>query len=202
VSNLTLACTPCNQRKGNRPLEVFLATKPDLLKKIKAQARAPLRDAAAVNSTRWALFHALESTGLPVTVGSGGQTKFNRKTLGWSKAHWLDAAAVGCIGALRLATQQPLLVTCKGQGGRQKGVFDKYGQPKRNKQGKAQIRPLKPIHGWRSGDIARCNGVVGRISPRTTGSFEMRPMGGKPFSKPARLFTAIHKNDGYGYAHR
>lgn len=194
VSNLTLACTQCNQKKGNRPVEDFLAKKPDLLKRIQAKAKAPLKDAAAVNATRWALSHALESTGLPVTVGTGAQTKFNRKQLGWGKAHWLDAAAVGTVGALRLATEQPLIVTCKGQGGRQKAVLDRYGYPK-------QHRSLKPIMGWRSGDIASCEGQIGRISPRMTGSFEMRPFnGGKPFSRPARTFRPLHRHDGYAYA--
>ena len=199
VSNLTLACTPCNQKKGNKPVEVFLK-KPDALKKILAKAKAPLRDASAVNSTRWALFRALDAMGLPVTVGTGGQTKYNRKQLGWDKAHWLDAAAVGEVGELRLATEIPLGISCKGQGGRQKGVFDKYGQPRRNKKGVAQIRPLKPIHGWRSGDIAKCGGVVGRITPRSGGSFEIRAPGGKPFNRPMRVFEPVHRNDGYEYS--
>ena len=163
------------------------------------QAKAPLRDAASVNSTRWYLFNALKKTGLPVTVGTGGRTKFNRKRLGWPKAHWLDAAAVGSVDTLTLRTDNPLLIEAKGHGGRQKGVFDKHGQPRRNKEGNVQIRPLKPIHGWRSGYIAKARGLMGRISPRTTGSFEIRAAGQKPRSIPAREFDAIHRNDGYGY---
>ena len=34
VSNLTLACTACNRKKGNKSLEQFLSRKPGLLKKI------------------------------------------------------------------------------------------------------------------------------------------------------------------------
>ena len=78
MSNLTLACIPCNQKKGNHPIKEFLKQKPEVLKKIQAQATVPLKDAAAVNSTRWALFERLQATGLPVEVGSGGLTKFNR----------------------------------------------------------------------------------------------------------------------------
>ena len=48
VSNLTLACQPCNKAKDNRPIEEFLADRPDVLARIKAQARTPLKDAAAV----------------------------------------------------------------------------------------------------------------------------------------------------------
>ena len=49
VSNLTLACAPCNLKKGTRTAEEF--GYPDVHK----QARQPLKDAAAVNSTRWKL---------------------------------------------------------------------------------------------------------------------------------------------------
>jgi 5-methylcytosine-specific restriction endonuclease McrA len=56
VSNLTLACEKCNLGKGAQDIAVFLKKKPDLLKRILAQAKAPLKDAAAVNSTRWLRF--------------------------------------------------------------------------------------------------------------------------------------------------
>lgn len=70
---------------------------------------------------------------------------------------------------------------------------------KKGNKGEPQIRPLKPIHGYRSGDIAKCGDVQGRISPRTSGLFEIRPPGGKPFSRPMRFFTPIHRNDGFEY---
>jgi hypothetical protein len=44
---------------------------------VKAQAKAPLKDAAAVNATRWALFNRLKGIDLPIETGSGGLTKFN-----------------------------------------------------------------------------------------------------------------------------
>ena len=43
-------------------IEKFLAKKPEIFKRIKAQAKRPLKDAAAVNSTRWALFNRLYGT--------------------------------------------------------------------------------------------------------------------------------------------
>ena len=97
VSNLVLACTECNQKKGAQPLEVFLKGKPEQFERIRRQLKAPLRDAAAVNATRWALFNALKQTGLPVATGTGAQTKFNRKAFGIPKEHWLDALCVGRI---------------------------------------------------------------------------------------------------------
>lgn len=65
VSNLTLACESCNQRKGSQTAAEF--GHPDL----QAQAKAPLKDAAAANATRWALYKRLTATGLPVEVGTG-----------------------------------------------------------------------------------------------------------------------------------
>ena len=60
-----------------------------------AQAKAPLKDAAAVNSVRWALYQGLAAFGLPLEVGTGGRTKWNRTRLGLAKSHWADAACVG-----------------------------------------------------------------------------------------------------------
>src|SRR5690606_34544700 len=46
VSNLTLACRPCNQKKGSKTAAEFG------FPNIQAQALKPLKDAAAVNATR------------------------------------------------------------------------------------------------------------------------------------------------------
>jgi 5-methylcytosine-specific restriction endonuclease McrA len=55
-SNLTLSCVPCNTQKGTQDIRVFLAHDPERLARILAQAKTPLRDAAAVNTTRWLRF--------------------------------------------------------------------------------------------------------------------------------------------------
>ena len=70
-SNLCLSCYSCNQAKGNKPVEEFLKKKPEILKRILAQAASPLKDAAAVNTTRWELYRRLKSSELPVEIGSG-----------------------------------------------------------------------------------------------------------------------------------
>ncbi len=129
VSNLTLACHTCNQAKGNRDIREFLSGKPSVLDRILKQAKAPLKDAAAVNATRWKLYQQLKETGLPVEVGTGGQTKFNRTRLGLPKTHWLDAACVGKSTPDRLdvAVEKPLLVAAKGHGVRQRCRPDRYG---------------------------------------------------------------------------
>jgi len=96
VSNLVPACVPCNT--ATRPIEKFLAHDPELCASIKAQLKAPLKDASAV--TRWPLYEALADTGLPVESSSSGRTKFNRTRLGIPKRHALDAACVGEVEAI------------------------------------------------------------------------------------------------------
>ncbi|WP_424102433.1 RNA-guided endonuclease IscB [Moorena producens] len=194
VSNLCLACEKCNQRKGNKPIEEFLKKKPTLLQKIKTKSKKPLKDAAAVNATRNKLVKVLREI-KPVVTGTGAQTKYNRTKLKFPKEHWIDAACVGDIETLALRTSQPLLVTCKGQGGRQKAALNKYGYPIRH-------NPLKPIKGWVTGDIAKHQKLgIGKVTPRSKGSFGFTPLGTKGYksSKPQDI-SAIHRKDGYIYS--
>ena len=117
VSNLTLACGPCNQAKDARPVEEFV-TDPKRLERILRNAKAPLRDAAAVSSTRWALFNAL-SEQHTVLTGTGGQTKYNRSRFGLAKTHALDALAVGrpdTVEAIHATVTATLAITCNGRG--------------------------------------------------------------------------------------
>ena len=92
MSNLTISCQDCNQKKNNLTASEF--GHPE----VQRQALAPLKDAAAVNAARYAIGDALKSLGLPVSFWSGGRTKFNRTRQGYPKAHWIDAACVGELG--------------------------------------------------------------------------------------------------------
>ena len=130
ISNLALACGPCNHKKAALPLEVFLAKDPKRLAAILSQAKRPLKDAAAVNSTRWALANALKATGLPVELASGGRTKYNRSQLGVPKTHALDAACVGSVDAIQTWRRPTLQVKCTGRGSYQRTRLDKYGFPR------------------------------------------------------------------------
>ncbi|MFM6396010.1 HNH endonuclease, partial [Planktothrix sp.] len=145
ISNLAIACHNCNQEKGNRDIQDFLSGKPDLLNRILKQAKSSLKDATAVNSTRWSLFNQLKETGLPISTGSGGLTKFNRTRLNLPKSHWLDAACVGKVNTLEILTNKPLLIQATGRGTRQMCGTDKYGFPIRH-------RSRKQIHkGFQTG---------------------------------------------------
>ncbi|MBK1649424.1 RNA-guided endonuclease IscB [Rhabdochromatium marinum] len=125
ISNLTLACRPCNQRKGRQPIETFLARAPKRLAPIKAQAKAPLKDAAAVNTTRWALFQALTATELPVETVSGGRTKYNRTRLDIPKTHALDAVCVGTVNQVQ-DWNRPFNIQTPG--GTVQGISHRYCQ--------------------------------------------------------------------------
>jgi 5-methylcytosine-specific restriction endonuclease McrA len=73
ISNLTLACIPCNESKSSQAIEEFLSGRPNVLAKIITQAKAPLSCAAAVNATRSALTRALGISFAVVRTASGGR---------------------------------------------------------------------------------------------------------------------------------
>jgi len=202
VSNLTLACRPCNQKKGNQSVEDFLQKKPEKCKKIKAKTKTPLKDATAVNATRWELYRRLQETGLPVEVGSGGLTKFNRKVRGIEKHHWTDASCIGKSTPKRLLLRgiKPLLITAKGHGTRQRCRPNKYGFPK------AHAPKAKSFHGFQTGDIVKADVIkgkftgqyVGRIAIRFRPSFVLQ-LPTQKFDVHPKYLKTIHKADGYEY---
>ena len=203
VSNLTIACHDCNQKKGNSDIKDFLRGKPDILNKVLKQLKTPLKDAAAVNATRYALFDRLQATGLPVETGSGGQTKFNRSRLNLPKTHWLDAAAVGDVDKLEILTIQPLIIAAKGWGNRKMCITNKYGIPTKHRA-RAKI-----YFGFQTGDMVLAKlpkgkfaGThVGRLSVRKTGVFDLR-RGDNSKVTPVnyKYCSSIHRNDGYTYS--
>lgn len=159
ISNLALACGPCNQKKAARALQDFLKKDPERLARIQAQAKRPLRDAAAVNAARWALAKALKSTGLPLELASGGRTKFNRSTLGVPKTHALDAACVGQVDVLT-GWQRPALHTltikAMGRGCYQRTRLDAFGFPR------GYLMRSKSVHGFQTGDMVKATVPLGR----------------------------------------
>jgi 5-methylcytosine-specific restriction endonuclease McrA len=191
ISNLCLACDKCNKKKGTLDIKVFLAKKPELLRKIQSQLKSPLRDAAAVNSTRWALFNRLKLVNLPVSTGSGGQTKFNRSKLDLPKTHWIDSACVGVVDTLKILITKILSVKATGKGTRRLCRMDKFGFP--------CSKPRTAYeHGWQTGDIATGMGVTGRIVVQSATRLEIR-VSGKRVGGKLDQFKCLHKKDGYSY---
>ncbi len=203
ITNLTLSCEKCNTKKGTKDIKEFLKKDPIRLEKILKQAKRPLTDAAAVNTTRFALLEILKETGLPVEKGSGGLTKYNRSQQKLEKTHWIDAACVGkSTPILNIKGIKPLLITANGHGTRQMAGTDKYGFPTRH-------RSNKQIHyGFSTGDIVKAvvtNGkkigkYLGRVLCRATGSFDIATSSGRVAGIGYKYCSAIHKKDGYNYA--
>jgi 5-methylcytosine-specific restriction endonuclease McrA len=203
IRNLTLACEPCNTAKGTRDIRDFLQKKPEVLKRLLAQAKAPLKDAAAVNTARWALFERLQATGLPVECGSGGSTKFNRLTRGLPKEHWIDAACTGKSTPEKLEMQGivPLLITAQAHGCRQMCNVDKRGFPC------SKPKAAKKVKGMQTGDLVRAQVMtgkkqgryVGRVLVRASASFDIQTQQGRVQGINHRFCMPVHHADGYSY---
>lgn len=203
VSNLTPACRPCNQRKAAKPIELFLRDQPERLRRILAQVKAPLKDAAAVNATRWALFGGLKATGLHVEVGSGGKTKWNRERLGVPKGHALDAACVGDVVGVQGWKRPVLAVKATGRGAYQRTRVNAHGFPR------GYLMRQKQVHGFATGDRVKAVAPtgkkagthVGRVAVRAVGSFDIQTVAGLVQGIGHRHCRMVQRGDGYGYQH-
>jgi 5-methylcytosine-specific restriction endonuclease McrA len=202
ISNLTLSCHDCNDKKGTLTVEVFLKNKPEVLKRILAQAKVPLKDAAAVNSTLWKLFNALKATGLPVESGTGGRTKWNRTRFGIPKTHALDAVCVGEVSDV-LSWQKPTLtIKATGRGSYQRTRLDAFGFPR------GYLTREKRIQGFQTGDMVSAevpNGkrkgfYVGRVAVRATGSLNIQTAQGVVQGISHRHCKVMQRADGYGFS--
>ena len=195
VSNLTLACQPCNQEKGNRTAAEYG------FPEIEREAKQPLKDAAAVNSTRRALFERLKRLGLPVETGSGGLTKFNRVARGLEKAHWIDAACVGksTPAVVVIDGVRPLKLEARGHNSRQMCRMDKYGFPRTGAKGPRRVK------GFRTGDLVKAvvtsgkkqGRYEGRVAIRSSGSFNITTAAGTVQGISYRSCRMIQQADGY-----
>ena len=202
VSNLTLACRACNQRKADRDVAEFLAKDPKRLARIEALRKAPLRDAAAVNSTRWALFQRLKSTNLPVEVASGGHTKWNRVQLGIHKTHALDAACVGEVRSVANWQIPTLVIKATGRGSYQRTRLNAFGFPR------GYLARSKSAFGFQTGDLVRAvvttgkkaGTYLGRVAIRASGSFNIQTATGLVQGIHHRFCALIQRAEGYGYS--
>jgi 5-methylcytosine-specific restriction endonuclease McrA len=193
ISNLTLACRPCNQKKGNKTAKEYGHPH------VQQQAQASLKDAAALNSTRWQLYQQLLSFGLPVEVGTGGRTKYNRIQRNLPKNHWIDAACVGesTPDHLTIKHVSPLFVKAIGHGSRQMCRVDSYGFPRTSAKGA----------GYQTGDIVRAvvpkgkkkGTYTGKVAIRSSGYFNIVTSSTTIQGVSFRYCKLIHGCDGYSY---
>ncbi|MFB6989355.1 RNA-guided endonuclease IscB [Streptomyces sp. NPDC056230] len=204
ISNLVLACRPCNLAKGTRSLTDFLADRPESAAQILRQSRSSLRNAAAMNATRWRLRAGLQSLGLPVSGWSGGRTKFNRARSGLPKSHTLDSLCVGEVGEGTRIVNFPgrfLIVACTGRGSYRRTIPDRHGFPRITRT------RVKQHFGFTTGDFAiatvpsgkRSGTHSGRIAVRSDGYFNVRTASGLVPAIHHRHFRLLQRGDGYGY---
>jgi 5-methylcytosine-specific restriction endonuclease McrA len=198
VSNLCLACHACNQLKGDRTAEEF--GHPE----VQVQAKMPLRDAAAVNITRWALYDRLQTTGLPLETGSGGRTQWQRTRACLPKTHWVDAACVGASTPTQLHVKGivPLLIGAMGRHSQQMCRTNAFGFPDK------AAKVTSEVGGFRTDDLVRAvvpasskkAGVhLGRIAIRATGFCNLKTVNGTVEGIHYRYCQPVHRGDGYTY---
>ena len=197
VDNLTLACSACNQKKGNLPVDVFA---PQIAKNI--HKKPTLSDAAAVNSTRQALWEKLSQLSLLCESGTGGQTKYNRERMGVPKTHSLDAACTGVVENLynwQIPIQQ---MACTGRGSYQRTRSDKFGFPR------GILTRKKRIQGFQTGDqiVAlvskgkKQGSYQGRVAVRASGSFNIQVSQGVIQGINWKDCKLIQRANGYYYS--
>lgn len=206
VSNLTIACEKCNQSKGDKLISDWVKRKKRgqaIADRVLRQTKAPLKDAAAVNATRNKIVVTMAAH-RPVETATGAQTKMNRIKLGLPKDHDIDAACVGNTPSLEFLSDRAIHVYCKGQGGRQRCQTDEYGYPQKH-------RPLRPIHGYQSGDIAEIfiepskrrkhsGSYVGKLYPYTGNRGELILSSGERVSlNQSQIVRVVHRKDCYAY---
>ena len=201
ISNLTLACGPCNAKKGAQEVKEFLAKDQKRIDRILVQAKWPLKDAAAVNATRWTLFNSLKATNLPVTTGSGGLTKFNRTRLDIPKTHALDAVCIGELDAVENWRKPTLAIKATGRGSYQRTRLNAYGFPR------GYLTREKIIKGFQTGDMVIATVLTGkktgvhhgRVAVRSSGNFNIQSAHGVVQGISYRYCKLIQRNDGYAY---
>jgi 5-methylcytosine-specific restriction endonuclease McrA len=198
LSNLTLACHECNQKKGNLTAEEF--GYPEIQK----QAKKPLKDAVMMNATRWALYKRLKETNLPVECGTGARTKKQRIEQGLPKTHYYDACCAANVpDRLVFHTQYVSVWTSVGRGTRRMCNPDKYGFPRGHRQ-------RRKLHfGFQTGDMVKAEvpkgkyaGIwIGRVAVRASGSFDLKDNSGRRICQGInyRYCQQIQRSDGWQY---
>ena len=202
ISNLTLACRECNEKKGNQDVDEFLKNAPKVSGNLFRAAKNSLKDASAMNATRYACGNVIKSIGLPSTFWSGGRTKKNRISQGYPKDHWIDAACVGESGeSVDLSNLKVKNVKATGHGDRQLCLVDRHGFPR------SKASSLRVVKGFKTGDLIiaevtkgkKTGTHFGKVAIRTNGFFNISTKNGVVQGIPYRFCRKLHSADGYWY---
>ncbi|MBL8150143.1 MAG: hypothetical protein JNN15_09475 [Blastocatellia bacterium] len=138
------------------------------------QAKIPLKDAAAVNSTRLEILNRIIN--IAIETGSGAITKYNRRKQNLRKADWIDAACVGSsTPKLKLDKVKVLKIKAVGHGNRQMCLMDKIGFPR------TKAKSSKKVFGFETGNMVKAvvsrgkkkGTYTGKVAVRSTGYFNI-----------------------------
>lgn len=164
VWNLTLACEPCNQRKGTQTAAEF--GHPE----VQAQARVPLKDAAHVSVLKNKVVYDLQAIFGESHVGIryGYQTKYQRiQVLDLPKSHTNDAVAIACeLGEVVKPVEIVSHMRClpRGQYQRFNGLHSEH-----------KCWAPRKVRGFKLYELVRAKGQVGYIAGRREkGSFVIK----------------------------
>jgi 5-methylcytosine-specific restriction endonuclease McrA len=190
VSNLALACEPCNQKKGSQTAREFG------FPQVQAQAGVPLKDAAHVSSMKTALVtHLREQFGDDqVSITFGYETKYKRiQTLHLPKSHINDAVAIACEigkGVQPLESIHHLRCLARGQYQRFNGLHSEH-----------KCWSQRKVKGFKLYELVQAKGVVGYIAGRREkGSFVIKDMtSGKKLLEvvPSKLVRVARPKEGW-----
>jgi 5-methylcytosine-specific restriction endonuclease McrA len=164
ASNLTLACEPCNARKGQQTADEFGYPE------IQAHARVPLRDVAHVSSIKTSIVQQLRVIfgAEQVAVTYGYETKYQRiQVLGLLKSHTNDAVAIACASG-EVVKPLPLLYQLRCV---PRGNYQRYN----GKHSEHKVWAPRRVKGWKRYELVEAKGQIGYIGGRRLkGSFVLK----------------------------
>jgi len=197
ISNLCLACHACNQEKGDKTAAEF--GHPE----VEAQAKGPLKDAAAVNATRFKVVEALRGLGVPIGTWTGGRTRWNRARFAVEKTHALDALCVGDLAGVKPGRLKTLAIKASGRGDHCRTNWTKHGFPRGYKMRQKQVRGVKTgdrVRAVVKASLKTAGIHVGRVQVRTSGFFDIQAREKEVEGVNANYCSLVQRADGYDYA--
>ena len=215
IKNLALACHTCNKEKDNLLPDEWLkqlsTSKSKIDKerfkrfsKIAKGIKPSMRDASAMNTLRKELVKQLSDFGLPIELGSGGLTKYNRTNQHYVKAHWIDAACIGESGEEVIISTKtiPLTIKAMGHGSRQMCRVDKHGFPR------TSAKSTTAVNGFKTGDLVKAivtkgkkqGTYTGRVAVRASGYFNITTQNGILQGIRYHDCRLLQRKDGYQYS--
>lgn len=190
VSNLALACEPCNREKGTQTAAEFGYPQ------VQAQAKSPLKDAAHVSSIKTRVIHDLQAIfgEKQVCLAYGYETKYKRiQMLGLPKSHANDAVAIACeIGEVvkPLEAVHHLRCLARGQYQRFNGTHSEH-----------KCWAPRKVRGFKLYELVKAKGQVGYIAGRREkGAFVIKDVtSGKKLAEvtPRKLVRIARPTQGW-----